>query len=118
MTHLQLLVIKTRQPETLAAFYTLLGIEFEYHQHGKGPFHYASKNGLPVIEIYPLPANALVADNTTRLGFGVTHLDELIARLQQQHMPVVSMPEKSEWGYRAIVQDPDGRKIELTEIPN
>lgn len=118
MVHLQLLVIKTHQPEVLAAFYTLLGIEFEYHQHGNGPFHYASKNGLPVMEIYPLPANVVMADNSTRLGFGVAHLDTLITRLQQQHMPILTMPGQSEWGYRAVVQDPDGRKIELTETPN
>ncbi|SKA36456.1 hypothetical protein SAMN04488128_104115 [Chitinophaga eiseniae] len=117
MINLQLLVIKTHQPEVLAAFYTLLGIEFEYHQHGKGPFHYASKNGLPVMEIYPLPANVPTADNTTRLGFGVTQLDELIRRLQQQQTPIFAIPGQSEWGYRAIVQDPDGRKVELTEMP-
>ncbi|MBC9935004.1 VOC family protein [Chitinophaga qingshengii] len=115
---LQLLVIKTNQPERLAAFYTMLGIEFEYHRHGKGPFHYASKNGLPVLEIYPLPSDDVVPDNTTRLGFGVSNLDELIVRLTEQYIIVVTMPVKTEWGYRAVVQDPDGRKIELTETPN
>lgn len=118
MTQLQLLVIKTRQPEVLSAFYTLLGIEFEYHQHGKGPFHYASKNGPPVMEIYPLPSHIMAADNTTRLGFGVAHLDELIARLQQRHVTIITMPAKTAWGYSAVVQDPDGRKVELTETPN
>ncbi|MBC9909245.1 VOC family protein [Chitinophaga varians] len=118
MTVLQLLVVKTNQPDQLAAFYTQLGIEFEYHRHGKGPFHYASKNGTPVMEIYPLPASVTVPDNTTRLGFAVPRLDALIARLQELQMTVLTMPVKTEWGYAAVVQDPDGRKVELTETPS
>lgn len=70
------------------------------------------------MEIYPLPGSVTVADNTTRLGFGVPRLDELIARLMEQQVIVLTMPVKTEWGYRAVVQDPDGRKVELTETPN
>lgn len=117
MSVLQLLVIKTSLPDQLAAFYTQLGIEFEYHRHGNGPFHYASKEGMPVMEIYPLPAGVAAPDNTTRLGFGVAQLEELISRLKQQHVTVLTMPVKTDWGYRAVVQDPDGRKVELTETP-
>ncbi|RBL89987.1 VOC family protein [Chitinophaga flava] len=114
MISLNLLVIKTNQMLEVAAFYTLLGFEFEYHQHGKGPFHYASKS-TPLLEIYPLPQQVSQPDKTTRLGFKVRELDKMVEHLEGRGMPVIARPIMTEWGYHAIVQDPDGRKIELTE---
>ena len=36
-----LLVLRSEDPEKLSEFYSkLFRIEFEYHRHGKGPFHY------------------------------------------------------------------------------
>lgn len=43
-TFINLIVIKTDKLQEQASLYTTLGIQFDYHQHGKGPFHYASIN--------------------------------------------------------------------------
>jgi len=40
---LNLIVIRTSNSKALADFYQLLGIQFEYHRHGKGSFHYSAK---------------------------------------------------------------------------
>ncbi len=48
--HLNLLVIKTHKLHELATFYRLLGLEFEYHKHDQGPFHYSAKLGETVAE--------------------------------------------------------------------
>lgn len=113
MPSLRLLVIKSPQPAALAAFYTSLGFEFDYHQHGKGPFHYASKETPVTLEIYPLPKGITTADTTTRLGFTVDDVDDLVQRLPAGN--IVTMPASTQWGYAAVVQDPDGRKIELVQ---
>jgi len=115
MPTLSLIVIKTNQLTALAAFYTKLGITFHYHRHGNGPYHYASIEMHPVLEIYPLPKGISTPDTTTRLEFKVKQLDELIKAQQNDGTVIVSLPAKTEWGYTAIVQDPDGRKIALTE---
>ncbi|AYB34073.1 VOC family protein [Chryseolinea soli] len=115
MTSLNLIVIKTDNLQGQAEFYTALGIQFDYHKHGNGPNHYASVAHRPTLEIYPLPKNTTTPDNTTRLGFMVERLDVLIADLKSRGVAIVSEPSVSEWGYGAIVQDLDGRKIELTE---
>lgn len=115
MTSLNLIVIKTDNLQGQAEFYRALGIEFDYHKHGNGPYHYASIAGNPTLEIYPLPKNATKPDHTTRLGLVVEQLDVLIADLKSRGITIVSEPTVSEWGYMAIVQDLDGRKIELTE---
>jgi predicted enzyme related to lactoylglutathione lyase len=115
MAHLNLIVIKTDKLQEQFEFYSMLGIRFDYHRHGNGPFHYASIDGSPVIEIYPLPKGILVPDNITRLGFSVSNLDLIIQNLKEKGYKIVAEPATAEWGYTAIIQDLDGRKIELLE---
>lgn len=112
---LNLIVIKTDKLQEQSALYTTLGIQFDYHQHGKGPFHYASINNNPVFEIYPLPKGVTIPDNTTRLGFAVENLDETIQELRTKGIKIIVEPAINEWGYTAIIEDWDGRKIELSE---
>ncbi|MGO4292586.1 VOC family protein [Chitinophaga sp. RAB17] len=111
ITHL--IVIKTAQLAMQAEFYTRLGFEFHYHQHGTGPFHYASTGEGVVLEIYPLPRGVTVADNTTRLGFKVDDIDTLMKTLPAEY--IITAATQTEWGYTALVKDLDGRKIELLQ---
>ena len=115
MIRCNLLVIKTHQLEVTFQFYQSLGIPFQQHQHGKGPVHYAAELGSLVFEIYPLSDRKALVDSSTRLGFEVNRLDDLITTLPAD--VVLKLPFQAEWGYQAIVQDPDGRKIELTQRP-
>jgi predicted enzyme related to lactoylglutathione lyase len=39
-----------------------------------------------------------------------------IAELEKQGITVISPPKNSPWGWRAVVTDPDGHKVELTEF--
>lgn len=112
---INLIVIRTKQPKELSVFYEQLGIQFEYHQHGKGVWHYSTKINEIVFEIYPLIKNQKTADNSLRLGFTVDNLDELIINLKKKNVQIISEPKASEWGISAIIKDLDGRKIELKE---
>jgi len=112
---LNLIVIKTKDPKTLMEQYQRLGICFDYHQHGNGPFHYASMYEGQVFEIYPLPKSVLKADNTLRLGFEVPNLTEIINTLKESNWIIVSEISTKSWGKTAIIQDLDGRKIELSQ---
>ncbi len=113
MINLNLLVIKTNQVEKVHHFYQQLGLQFTHHRHGNGPFHYSAEmNGL-VFEIYPLPKASLEPDKNTRLGFTVQKLATLLSQLDAS--AIISPPQQQKWGYTALVKDPDGRKVELTE---
>ncbi len=113
---INLLVIRTRQPKILAEFYELLGMEFKYHRHGNGPFHYSAiLNGF-VFEIYPLLKNQQGADKSLRLGFVVPQLNKLISQLKSNKIEIIKEPTQMEWGNIAIIKDLDGRKIELKEV--
>lgn len=112
---LTLLVLKTRQVERLRTFYNALGIELNEEQHGKGPIHYAGRIGELMLELYPLPDDGGSVDTTTRLGFAVESLTEVVEAIQAIGAPVVTQSQETPWGYRAVVRDPDGRAVELYE---
>ena len=59
MVSLSLIVLKTKQEESLRDFYGTLGIEFQTEQHGTGPTHHAGELGDLIMEIYPLNENAM-----------------------------------------------------------
>jgi len=113
---LNLVVIRSLDIERVAKFYRALGLPLQEHRHGSGPLHYAAELDSAVFEIYPRKSDT---DGTTsvRLGFRVASLDAAIAALQEVGGQIVSAPQLSEWGRRAVVEDPDGHKIELTEGP-
>lgn len=111
---LNLIVIRSLDIEKSRTFYEQIGLNFQPEQHGKGPVHYASvlKNDI-VFEIYPSQKDVL--EDESRLGFKVDNLDQLIEALEVQNIEVLQKAKKTAWGYRAVVKDPDGRKVELVE---
>ena len=112
---INLVVLKTSRPDELADFYGQIGMKFENHRHGTGPLHYAANMDDIVFEIYPLPKDKEKSDDTLRLGFTVDNLDDLVLKLRGVGGKIVKEPNMTEWGYVAIIEDLDGRKIELTE---
>jgi len=52
-------------------------------------------------------------DISRRLGFSVPSLERVLEALQALGTAVVSQPKATAWGRRAVVQDPDGRAVEL-----
>ena len=57
----------------------------------------------------------LQPDTSTRLGFDVEYLDQLVQNLGDKGIKILSETSKGESGYGCVVQDINGRKIELTE---
>jgi predicted enzyme related to lactoylglutathione lyase len=48
-------------------------------------------------------------------GFRIESLDVVLASLQALGTKIVQSPTDSSWGLRAVVLDPDGRAVELTQ---
>jgi predicted enzyme related to lactoylglutathione lyase len=95
-------------------FYKLLGLDFTPHRHGNGPEHYACELGKLVFEIYPC-ASKTQDTSATRIGFRVNSLDALVTNLQESGVTIISPPKDSPWGRRAVVDDPNGHRVELVE---
>lgn len=113
---INLIVLKSAHPDELATFYRQLGVQFEHHRHGNGPLHYAATLEEVVFEIYPLPNGKDNADDTLRLGFTVQHLVSTIEKIKDTGGKIIKEPTITEWGYIAIIEDLDGRKVEVKEI--
>jgi len=117
-TLLNLIILRTADLKQTAEFYQQLGLEFIEERHGAGPIHYACElNGL-VLEIYPgKPGTApdRKSSGATTLGFQVNSLEAMLEALKAKGGLVLTPPQESQWGRRAVVQDPEGRAIELTE---
>ncbi|GAB5525817.1 MAG: glyoxalase/bleomycin resistance/extradiol dioxygenase family protein [Roseivirga sp.] len=113
---LNLIVLYTSHPASLKSQYELLGLKFDYHKHGKGPYHYAANHHGLVFEIYPLTKSMEQADSNLRLGFDIDNLVKLMTDIRNSDWVVKTMPIETTWGEVAIIQDLDGRKVELKSV--
>lgn len=118
--YLSLVVIRTADVARSIASYGALGVEFTPERHGNGPEHYsAALNGevlATVLEIYPASAQR-PAESSSRIGFLVDSVEDSCKACVAAGGTVTSPPAMSQWGLRAVLADPDGRAVELTEIP-
>lgn len=111
-TCLNLVVLRSKDIESAAEFYRSLGLVFTLHRHGKGPEHFAAELAGGVFEIYPMTDDGL-STLGTRIGFSVLSLDDALAALWPYPEAIISPAKESPWGYRSVVRDPDGHRIEL-----
>ncbi len=108
---LNLLVLYSRDVERLRYFYeNFLKFSFVKEKHGNGAEHYSCQLGELVLELYPTSKENT---HTTRLGFAIEGLDELIKKLDCAF--VHRSPFETDYGRCAIIQDPDDRFIHLYE---
>ncbi|MCC6738349.1 MAG: glyoxalase [Planctomycetia bacterium] len=114
MPTLSRLVLRTHKLEELCDFYECLGFDFEEEQKGKGPPYLAAEAGDAVLEIHSLPEGK-VADATTRLGFCVPDVVVCCNAARNSGWRVENKPNSGPDGLRALLRDPDGRAVELTQ---
>jgi lactoylglutathione lyase len=111
---LNLVVIRSRDIESAVRFYSQLGLRFHRQQHDGGPEHYSTQIGNTVFEIYPLSRQG-ASTIGVRLGFVVDSLRDVLNKMRDIGVNVISRPEKGEWGYSCLVEDFDGHKVEVTD---
>jgi predicted enzyme related to lactoylglutathione lyase len=100
--------------EVSRKFYSSIGLSLAREQHGSGPEHYSADLGGVVVELYPR-SSGLDRTNPMRVGFFVSKVDEAVAACQSSGGRLIAEAKDSPWGRRAIVEDPNGHKVELVE---
>lgn len=118
LTRISLIILRSARIQVLLEFYRALGLSFVEEQHGKGPIHYSCDIDGTILEIYPGEEGVAPhrqQGGATMLGFTVSSLNVTLTELNKLGINLVSPPKESTWGRRAVVADPDGRAIDLTE---
>lgn len=111
---LSLIVLQSGNVEAAKDFYTLLGLSFVEEQHGNGPRHYSATLGALVMEVYP--CNGSKPITPIRIGFRIPSLEKTLEMLRSRGTRILREATDSPWGRRAVVEDPDGNRVELTPI--
>lgn len=111
---INLIVIRVSDIERSACLYRALGLALTREKHGTGPEHYSADLEGTIFELYPQSTDQ-EGTSRIRLGFTVNQLDRVVNACVTAGARLVASPKESSWGRRAVIEDPDGHKIELTE---
>jgi predicted enzyme related to lactoylglutathione lyase len=108
---------------SVAWYRDVIGVPLEGHAHAEGdPVHHhaswgdwdgGADSGFLLFSIY-----AAAPGQATRssLGFSVSDLDAVHARMESAGVKVVHSPTTRPWGRSATYQDADGTTVSLTEV--
>jgi lactoylglutathione lyase len=110
---INLIVIRVSDIERSACFYQALGLVLIREKHGSGPEHYSADLEGTIFELYP--RSDPEGTSQVRLGLTVNQLDRVVSACLTAGARLVAPPKESPWGRRAVIEDLDGHKIELTE---
>jgi lactoylglutathione lyase len=119
VTEIASLVLFAAEIDKTAEFYRAIGLEFEHEDHGEGPVHFAVELAGVHFAIYPTEqsgrAPARGAAGSSFPGFYVADLDEVTESLRRTGARVLTDHQQMPWGCRVVVEDPDGRAIEVND---
>jgi lactoylglutathione lyase len=108
------LVLYTADLQRTIAFYRLFGLTFVPEQHGSGPLHYSTMLGETLLEIYPASSSSPSAEARVRIGLLVVSIENT---LKHGGLSPEKPVKPSPYGRFVTLTDPDGRTIELRELP-
>lgn len=103
-------------------FYRALGLDLRQERHGDGPLHSVTRLGGDVhFAIHQADRDEPSANPAWRQagssfpGVWVEDLDASTEAVRGDDHPVLLDHESRSWGCRAVVEDPDGRAVELNQ---
>ncbi len=88
-------------------------LDLDRERHGSGTEHLAGQSGSVLLEVYPSADTVGTID--VRLGFRVRSVADAVTAAREGGGSVLSLPRQSPWDLRAVVCDPDGHRVELSE---
>jgi lactoylglutathione lyase len=110
---LNLVVIRVSDMAASRRFYEALGLQFSLERHGNGPEHLAAELAGTVLEIYPRGNGP--ASSGVRLGFRVASVIVAVSAVEQIGGEIDFLPKEGPGGLRAVVVDPDGHRVALSQ---
>jgi hypothetical protein len=114
-----LVLFSSRVTQT-ANFYRAVGIDLAVEDHGDGYEHAATDLGgvhFAVLDAEAVTGRALAwrEAGSSFPGVYVDSLDQTLTALARLGAPLLLAHQLRRWGCRAVVQDPDGRAVEINQ---
>ena len=122
MEHIEFLsgvLMVSADPTRLAAFYRdVLGIPLEAEDHEGTMPHWGCTLGDVHFAIHPVEdfPDSRAAVGAVKLAFTVFDLSSVVAELAQKDVQLLRPPEDTGYFLSAMLCDPDGNLIELTQL--
>lgn len=117
-TQLNAVIINTAKLQDLLSFYQALGLEFTASQVRLGSEIYKTHLGMVEFVLYGIKSKIFEATPPFQLSFQVDDLQKTINKVTALGCCVLLEPftNPKDGTPRAIVLDPDGHSVELTQI--
>ena len=119
MTELASLVLLVSDVDAAARFYRAVGVPLKDEDHGEGPVHFAAELGGVHFALYaatgPGRAPERRSAGASFAGVYVDSLDDVLRNVAALGAPLLSGHEVMPWGCRFVVEDPDGRAVEVND---
>lgn len=113
------LVLFAADVDAAARFYRAVGVPLEHEDHGEGPVHFAAELGPVHFALYPATGPGRAPERRSAgasfAGVYVESLDDTLRDLTALGAPLLSSHEVMPWGCRFVVEDPDGRAVEVND---
>ncbi len=119
MVEIASLVLFATNVQSTGGFYRAIGLDLAEELHDEGPVHLAAELGPVHFAIYEAATAGRAPERRsggdTFPGFYVASLEEVANALRQLSAPFMREHEAMPWGCRIVVQDPDGRAVEVNQ---
>lgn len=108
--------LNTANLTALVEFYTFLGFELKKANVSRGSELYRAQHGNVELCLYGLIDKKNSVSPVLQLGFQVAALKDLFGKIKSiEGVTVLLEPTELPGGLKAIIKDPDGNSVELTE---
>jgi hypothetical protein len=105
--------------ERVVGFYRSLGVPFELEDHGDGHPHHAADFAGVHFAVFPAATKGRGRrrgeSGCVQVSLSVKSLEALEPVLRRLGAPVLIERQEGPWGVRVVIEDPDGRPLQITQ---
>jgi lactoylglutathione lyase len=109
------LIITCKDLEASVRLYRAVGVDLKEARHS-GPLHYTASLGGVHFALHPTDGVPREAQSGAQVALLVNDLEASLGAARALGAPVLQTPAPRPFGVSAVIEDPDGRRLELVAM--